>query len=98
VPGKACAFSNPSSANQPFTVVAPSGVFVQRYTASDGSGGARFLIGFPEQTVALADLAGDWNMLEFDTATGAAPAHRPGRVGLGGGGPGGGLGPRLRRE
>jgi hypothetical protein len=44
-------------------VFAQSGAFAI-YT-SDG----RFGVGFPEQTIPLADLAGDWNFLRFDRET-----------------------------
>lgn len=59
-----------------FTMVAPSST-VDGFAASSGavvlrdagsfSGRAGIGLGFPEQKVALAELAGTWNMLEFST-------------------------------
>ena len=43
---------------------APSGIFVAQ-DAGSASSNAGIAIGFPEQTIALSELAGTWNALEF---------------------------------
>jgi hypothetical protein len=61
IAGKACQFS--ASVGNGVLVVGPSGLVVERYT--DGAGAPRVLVGLPEQTVALSELAGNWNTVEF---------------------------------
>lgn len=61
VDGKPCQFSSNGGATS--SVVSPAGVIVWRY--ADKGGVARMAIGFPEQTVPLADLAGTWNSVEM---------------------------------
>jgi hypothetical protein len=61
VAGKPCQFSSNGGATS--SVVSPAGVIVWR--DPDQIGLARMAIGFPEQTIPLADLAGTWNSLEM---------------------------------
>lgn len=53
-------------------VVSPAGVFVARHLADDGS--YRLTIGFPEQSHALAEVAGTWNALGLVTTDAGAYA------------------------
>lgn len=55
-----CTFSTDSGGN---VVVSTAGVLVFR---SDEAGAVRMGLAFPEQTIALADLAGDWQMLGYE--------------------------------
>lgn len=55
-----CTFSTDSGGN---VVVSTAGVLVFR---SDEAGTVRMGLAFPEQTIALADLAGDWQMLGYE--------------------------------
>lgn len=57
-----------TSGSSPLTgAYASSGAFVVQ---SSGSGDAGIGIGFPEQTIALSELAGTWNALEFSRDSG----------------------------
>jgi len=67
-------------------VVSPSGVIVARTlvgadddTTSDG-GKVRMLIAVPEQTIALSELEGDWNLLGFDFESAGVQAPNSGLV------------------
>lgn len=45
--------------------VSASGIFVARVPTSAGSSTATLRLGFPMQSFSVADLAGDWNTMEF---------------------------------
>ena len=74
VAGKPCEFTAPEGENS--FVFSASGVFVDRYSFSavNGSSPAQMLIGMPEQTVALADLAGTWNTVGYENDGSNSPA------------------------
>ncbi len=55
--GSPCRFTTSGGGD---IVVSPSGAFAVR------TGDGFFGLGFPEQTIALAELAGNWNLLGFD--------------------------------
>jgi hypothetical protein len=74
--GSACRFTGRNGdANKTDIVVSSGGVIIARYFADDGN--YRVAIGFPEQSHALAELAGTWNMLgvEHDAGNSLASAH-----------------------
>lgn len=66
VAGKPCEFTTSDGAKT--WVFSPSGVHVMRLNLSQPGGGSssQMWIGLPEQTVALADLAGTWNSVEYE--------------------------------
>ena len=71
VAGKPCEFIGEDLAKS--LVFSSSGVYVDHYAMKSGT--SRMSIGMPEQTVALADLAGNWNTVEYedDRSNSAAP-------------------------
>jgi hypothetical protein len=66
VAGRPCSYT--SNNGQSSIVVSSSGVIVNRYL--DTNGKARIALIIPEQAVALADLAGTWNTVEFNGNSG----------------------------
>lgn len=67
-PTVGCRFKTPANGD---LVVSPAGVFVAQ--ASGQGRVLRAAIGFPEQTLPLARLAGEWNLLSFDRVTDNGP-------------------------
>jgi hypothetical protein len=57
----ACKFTTSIQSTGAF---APSGVFITQYPKSSTSSGG-IIIGFPEQKIALSELAGTWNSVEY---------------------------------
>ena len=66
-----CAFSVPSSGNE--LVVSRAGVITARVAGDNNTMVAAVL--FPEQTHSVAELAGEWNTLEFDRTVDNGPIH-----------------------
>lgn len=77
----ACRFTTADNSD---IVVSPAGVIVMRkLLREDGRASARTAIAFPEQSIPLADLAGEWNTLGwFDTPVGAGAGTPWGRTGV----------------
>lgn len=57
-----CRFTDQGSGYSADVVVSQAGVLVGRYTRNNGATYKNF-VGFPEQAHALAELAGDWNVM-----------------------------------
>lgn len=70
-PTTACQFTATNSSSTLNGAFASSGMFIVRDPGSTNST-AGLGIGIPEQTIALADLAGTWNFLEYSYDSGSA--------------------------
>ena len=71
VAGKPCQFTYADGAHTKSHMFSASGVYFER---QETGGGSFMRIGMPEQTVALADLAGIWNTVEYENVGEVYPA------------------------
>lgn len=69
--GSPCRFTNVTPNGTDDIVVSQAGVIAFKSTKSSTAG--RMGIGFPEQLIPLADLAGDWNQLGYEHSNGTDP-------------------------
>lgn len=67
VNGQSCRYTITEGAHTAELVVAPSGVIVARTQNIEYNGNYRLAVALPVQTIAVSELAGDWNGLVWDT-------------------------------